>query len=238
MFRRPIFVILGGTNLGKSLLAAHILRQVARVLGLTDEQTKKNNAGLPYVEVTVEESTELDLGDYDLCCHAGVLLDGVGDVRFLKRHREMLQGRPKVCKGGKSGTMMYAYPFTLCRRAVVATFDLSAANLEMLRTDHWLSDARNVLQLHLTAPAFDSPNAQVVGPTLTSLERMSSWTVGELADFLAEEDLRGPAEDFKKAGVSGKDFLAWASPLELQTDLRLAPFTARKLLAVRDAFLK
>ena len=74
--------------------------------------------------------------------------------------------------------MMYAYPFTLCRRAVVATFDLSAANLEMLRTDHWLSDARNVLQLHLTAPAFDSPKAQVVGPTLTSLDTKRKWEAG------------------------------------------------------------
>ena len=37
--------------------------------------------------------------------------------------------------------MMYAYPFTLARRAVVATMDLSARNLHLLRTDHWLSEA-------------------------------------------------------------------------------------------------
>ena len=67
---------------------------------------------------------------------------------------------------------------------------------------------------------------------------MSSWTVDDLADFLADEDLRGPAEDLKKAGVSGQDFLVWTTPMELQADLRLAPFTARKLLAVRDAYLK
>ena len=54
---------------------------------------------------------------------------------------------------------------------------------------------------------------------------------------MVDEDLRGPAEDFKKAGVNGKDFLAWATPPELQADLRLAPFTAKKLLAVRDAYL-
>ena len=97
----------------------------------------------------MEDSTQLDLGDFDLSTHAGVLLDGVGDTLFLKRNREVLQGRPKVCKGGKSGTMMYAYPYTLCRRAVVATFDLSASNLELLQTDHWLSDSRNVMQLRL-----------------------------------------------------------------------------------------
>ena len=108
----------------------------------------------------------------------------------------------------------------------------------MLRTDHWLSDARKVLQLHLTAPAFESADAQAVGQTLTAQEKMSSWTVDDLADFLADEDLRGPAEDLKKAGVSGQDFLVWTTPMELQADLRLAPFTARKLLAVRDAYLK
>ena len=149
MFRHPIFVIVRATNLGKSLLTADVMRKVARVLGLTPNDSQaassEDAAQQPYLEVTNEENTELDLSDYDLTAHAGVLLDGVGNARFLKKNREVLQGRPKVCKGGKSGTMIYAYPFTLRRRAVVATFDLSAANLRMLRTDHWLSDARNVL---------------------------------------------------------------------------------------------
>ena len=35
---------------------------------------------------------------------------------------------------------------------VVATFDLSASNLHLFKTDHWLSDPRNVIQLHLTSP--------------------------------------------------------------------------------------
>ena len=241
MLRRPLLAIVGGTNLGKSLLAADVLRKVASVLGLNPNEAQQDGdadaARQPYVEVTVEESSELDLTDFDLCAHAGVLLDGVGDVQFLKRHREVLQGRPKVCKGGKSGTMIYAYPFTLCRRAVVATFDLSAANLKLLRTDHWLSDPRNVLQLHLTEPSWESDDAQPVGPILTPQEKMASWTVDELARFLADEDLQGPSEVVRKAGVSGKDFLSWGAPAELQSDLHLAPFTAKKLLATRDAYL-
>ena len=44
----------------------------------------------------------LDLSEYNHNKHAGVLLDGVGDVCVVKRNREMLQGRPKECKGGKS----------------------------------------------------------------------------------------------------------------------------------------
>ena len=45
---------------------------------------------------------------------------------------------------------MYSYKYTLAKRAVIATFDLSAANLQAMLTDHWLSDAQNVIQLRLT----------------------------------------------------------------------------------------
>ena len=187
----------------------------------------------------MEDSTQLDLGDFDLSTHAGVLLDGVGDTLFLKRNREVLQGRPKVCKGGKSGTMMYAYPYTLCRRAVVATFDLSASNLELLQTDHWLSDSRNVMQLRLSGPAWESeaaetPASQDLPP---SREQMAAWGVDQLADFLTTKDLRGPAEVLRASGVAGADLLAWDTATELQVDLKLTPFAARKVLATRDAFL-
>eukprot|EP00973_Karenia_brevis_P001831 249848-Karenia_brevis.AAC.1 len=50
--------------------------------------------------------------------------------------------------------MLYAYTYTLCRRAVVATFDLSAQNLDLLQSDHWLSNPRNVLVVRLDAPAW------------------------------------------------------------------------------------
>ena len=60
----------------------------------------------------------------------------VGDALFLKKHRGDLQGRAKASKAGLSGTMIYAYPYTLARRAVVATFDLSARNLALFRTHH------------------------------------------------------------------------------------------------------
>ena len=96
----------------------------------------------------------MDLSELDVNKHAGVNLDGVDDVKMLKRQRESLQGRAKKCRGGKSATMMYAYAFTLCRRAVVVTLDLSARNLHMFTTDHWLSDPQNVLVLRLTAPAW------------------------------------------------------------------------------------
>ena len=144
--RRPMLVIVGETGLGKSLLGAAVLENVALKLGLEG-----------YLEVTVENSGALDLSDLDVRRHSGVLLDGVGDALLLKENREALQGRPKVTKGGRSATMMYAYLYTLARRAVVVTLDLSAQNLGALQkdhpvagtADHWLTDERNVIVLWL-----------------------------------------------------------------------------------------
>ena len=149
--RRPILAIVGGTNLGKSLLAAAVLRRIGLVLGVTD-----------YLEVTVEDNPNLDFSDFDHRKHAGVLLDGVADTMILKHNREVLQGRPKLCKGGQSATMIYAYNYTLCERAVVATFDLSAAHLEALEEDHWLSESRNVITLRLKEKAFVEPLPQTI----------------------------------------------------------------------------
>ena len=45
--------------------------------------------------------------------HAGVLFDGVGDLLLLRENRESLQGRPKVTKGARSATNIYAYAYTM-----------------------------------------------------------------------------------------------------------------------------
>ena len=122
--------------------------------------------------------------------HSGVLLDGMGDVALIKQNREMLQGRPKKSFGGRSQTMRFAYPFTLCRRGVVVTMDLAADNLDMLKTDHWLSDRRNILHLVLDQQSW-------VGGTGVSQETqsrpMSLWTCTELLTFLTKQDVQGPA---------------------------------------------
>ena len=126
------------------MLDRHILQHhVGQQLGLTE-----------FLEVTVEADAALDLSKFDVSRHAGVLLDGVADVKMVAAHREVLQGRAKVDMGGTSGTMMYAYPFSLCRRAVVVTLDLAAANLAFFRTHHWLSSPENVIVLTLGGPAW------------------------------------------------------------------------------------
>ena len=66
---------------------------------------------------------------------------------------------------------------------------------------------------------------------------MESWSVDDLSTFLEGEDLSGPASAFRSAGVNGADFLLWTSEAALVEDLRVAPFTTRKLLSCRAKFL-
>ena len=217
--RRPVLVIVGGTNLGKSMLAASVLRRVATTLGLPG-----------FLEVTVEGDTFMDLAEFDLMAHAGVLLDGVGDVTMLKRHREVLQGRIKKCRGGKSATMMYSYPFTLCRRAVVVTLDLEAKNLHLLATDHWLSNPKNVVLIRLSGPAWESEGPIAQSPA----DPIVGWSVGAVASWLEDLDMCGPAATLRAQGVSGADLMAFQSPAELARDLGTTPFVAKKVLRLRD----
>ena len=60
--RRPILAIVGGSNLGKSLLAGKVLERVGRSLGIEE-----------FLEITVEGSDFLDLTGYDHRMHCGVV---------------------------------------------------------------------------------------------------------------------------------------------------------------------
>ena len=68
-----------------------------------------------------------------------------------------MQGRPTVCKGAQSATNVYAYDYTFCRRAIIATLDLSAEHLDAFETGHWLSSPLNVIVLKLTSKAYHEP---------------------------------------------------------------------------------
>ena len=223
--RRPILLIVGASFLGKSLLAAQVLQHIAASLHLEG-----------FVEVTVEDDGHLDCSRFDVTKHSGILLDGIGDIMLLKRHRESLQGRPQLLWGARSQTTRYAYPYTLCRRAVVATADLGAENLHLLTTDHWLSKPTNVLVLRLTAPT----TAQLLGglpAALPRTEQMRRWTVAEVVSFLHSHDLEGPAEALFSNGVRGEDFLTM--PVEVFVhEFRLSQFAARRIAAARESFLR
>ena len=125
------------------MLAGKVMERIAQLHGVSG-----------WKEITVEGDTSLDFSEFDVTTDAGVILVSVGDAAFLHQHREALQGRAKESRGGRSATMVYAYPFTLCRRAVVATMDLSARNFELFTNHHWLSDNPNATSLQLTESAF------------------------------------------------------------------------------------
>ena len=226
-WRRPLFVIVGSTGVGKSMLAADMLLRIARLLGVST-----------FTEVTVEDDAHMDVSDYNADTDAGILLDGIGDMKFLHTHREALQGRPKMSKGARSATMRYSYPFTLARRAVVATLDLSARNLHWLTTHHWLSDRKNVIYLRLSGPAWQE-DAQHVPPQIQETPRstMSAWSVDDVALWLEAADASGLAHTLRSNDVNGQDVVAFVDESELVTQLRLTPFSARKLLQLRNKFL-
>ena len=73
-WRRPILAIIGNTNAGKSMLAAKVPGELAAKLGVPG-----------FLEVTVEDDEYIDMSDFDVRRHSGVLLDGVADAMFLAR---------------------------------------------------------------------------------------------------------------------------------------------------------
>ena len=156
----------------------------------------------------------------------------------LWKRRELLQGRAKKCHGGKSKTMVYAYPFTLAGRAVVATCDLTAKNLDMLDTNHWLRDPRNVRVLRLTEPAWQMEGTLDMSQVaVTRQDLMRGWGVDAVVDFFKSRDASGISRSMLDNSVAGADLLDFRDAGTLERDLKMTPFAARKAMRIRDSFL-
>ena len=177
-------VALAEADLGacKSLLAAAVLQRVAKMLHVPG-----------FLEVAVENDSFLDLADFDIRLHAGVFLDGVGDAEVLKQNREVLQGRPKLCKADRSPTIRLSTAYSLYRRAVVVTFDLAAKNLRLLQSDPRLSNNKNIIRLHLSAPARETADLAPAAPPPGPRSVMEKWSVDEVVLFALARDLAGVA---------------------------------------------
>ena len=132
--------------------------------------------------------------------------------------------------------MIYAYPFTLARRAVVVSVDLAAKNLHLFHTNHWLKDPLNVCHVFLAGPAFEQAAPRRF-QAQSSQDRMQSWSVRDVAQFYESKDAVGLAATLEQNAVSGNDLLAFRGWPELATELRLTAFAAKKAVALRDAFL-
>ena len=133
--------------------------------------------------------------------------------------------------------MIYAYPFTLARRAVVVSMDLTAQNLHLFHTNHWLKDNRNVCHVFLTAPAFEQPAAERL-PAQLPREAMESWSVRDVVQFYESKDASGLAVALDRNAVSGSDLLAFGDWQEVAAELRFTAFAAKKAISLRDAFLR
>ena len=108
--------------------------------------------------------------------------------------------------------------------------DLSAKNLHMLVTDHWLSNPKNVLVVRLDAPAWRTAGVAAV----TTPSAMASWGVEAVASWLESLGMAGPAAHFRAQGVNGKDLMGYESEADLMRDLATTPFVARKVLMLRE----
>jgi hypothetical protein len=126
--------------------------------------------------------------------------------------------------------------YTLCKRAIVVTFDLSVANLHLFGSDHWLSDSKNVTVLRLTAPAWGTSAPVVAVAAASPAELMKTWTVDNVVAFACARDLAGPAAALFSNAVNGLELLALDLD-KLVNDARSTPFAARKVFSARDVFL-
>ena len=66
---------------------------------------------------------------------------------------------------------------------------------------------------------------------------MSAWSVDDVALWLEAADASGLAHTLRSNDVNGQDVVAFVDESELVTQLRLTPFSARKLLRLRNEFL-
>ena len=65
---------------------------------------------------------------------------------------------------------------------------------------------------------------------------MEGWPAAEVVQFLTSNDLEGPAKILFASGVRGQD-LKRLTVTDLQDDLRLSAFGARRVLNARNAYL-
>lgn len=156
---------------------------------------------------------------------------------ILKRNRESLQGRPKVSKGAKSATNVYSYSYSFCDRAVIATFDLSATNLDALQKDHWLSNPKNVMVLYLTEAAYvESPPIHVFELPASLVTPPTSPSRGSprLGQGVMNSSLEGGAADpvqriWKSSPNHGPKRRWISSPSRLPQDPGNLPISAEEL---------
>ena len=114
--------------------------------------------------------------------------------------------------------------------------DLTAQNLHLLKTNHWLKDSKNVVCVRLDGPSWQNASASEDMP-VSKTEQMRPWTVEEVVSFFEDRDCSGPATVLRQNGVNGSDLLAWEGWQQVYDDLRMTKFASQKIIALRHTFL-
>ncbi|CAE7213717.1 unnamed protein product, partial [Symbiodinium microadriaticum] len=122
-FRRPILAIVGGTRLGKSMLAARTLKRVANKLGLADflESSRNREAlqGRPKIVKGAGSATNVFSYSYSFCGRAVVVLaDELADLRrrraAKRQENRELANQEKALKKRRSRLMQAPLLVLLC----------------------------------------------------------------------------------------------------------------------------
>ena len=196
---------------------------------------------------------------YNRRIHDGIVLDDIRDLQFLVNFQHVFQGKPdeEVGFAENTGGGTCAYSKLVFATPFVATFNDSAKNLDFLEKDDFLSKPTNRVILHLRSSPFVDEEGGAGEPAgassshtpppsrlalagvqtpLGSRAEMEQWSVAEVHQFLAQQDMRAAANVLKQNGVCGSD-LATMTSRDLQQGLGMTSFLATKVVQRRDSFL-
>ena len=196
---------------------------------------------------------------YNRRTHDGIVLDDIRDLQFLVNFQHVFQGKPdeEVGFAENTGGGTCAYSKLVFATPFVATFNDSAKNLDFLEKDDFLSKPENRVILHLRSSPFVDDEGSAGGPAGAASsqtppppclalagvqtppgprEEMEQWSVTEVQQFLARQDMCAAAKVLRQNDVCGSD-LATMTSNDFQQGLSMSSFLANKVVQRRDSFL-
>ena len=91
--------------------------------------------------------------------------------------------------------------------------------------------------LRLTDVAWERVRSPVTATPSKPSDVLRAWTAAEVCFFYGQQDAAGLSSALEQNAVTGADLLSFTWWTDLCHDLRMTPFSARKVLRLQDAFL-
>ena len=82
------------------------------------------------------------------------------------------------------------------------------------------------------------PQKCCLSAEVTPADIARAWSVEDVVSFFRQRDAAGVATTVERNAVNGEDLLGFATAADIARDLQLPPFAARKVIRLRDAFLR